>query len=438
MGGRWSPLPLAAGCFARSLPAPVGVLARFAAAIVVVAAALPVHAARADISCIECHRDQRSSQLRTPTIALSPSAHGRHNVDCTGCHGGRPDERTVRAHDPSAGFRPRPIPEAVPELCGHCHADAERMAESELPTDQESLFEASAHGRALAAGNWRAPTCISCHTAHSVRPVSDPDAPVHPDHVVDVCTDCHSSETVMEGTELPTDQGRKWERSVHGRAWALAVENGAYDDPAEGEILPPTCAGCHDAHGAQEGSQAIARCGVCHEAIREAFDSGPHAEAFRLRGFIDCAECHGSHDIRRADSSLIGIGRENACRRCHAADQEMYERIERMGRALARAEGAERRAEASETLGDAARERLIALRTQTRLAVHALDTDEVERLANELYDAAGEPEPSADAPSTEPEPWWSSLVLPASIAIGVAVALLLGLLGAWLRWRRAR
>lgn len=412
--------------------------ARFATVVFAIAC-LPVQAARADISCIECHRDQRISQLRTPAIEVSESTHGRNDVDCTGCHGGRPDERTVRAHDSSADFRPRPIPQAVPPICGRCHADAERMAESGLPTDQLGLYEQSAHGLALAAGNWRAPNCISCHTAHSVRSASDPEAPVHPNHVVDVCSDCHSSEVVMGGMDLPTDQERQWRRSVHGRVWESRVEEGAYDNPDPDRILPPTCAGCHDGHGAQEGSQAVARCGVCHQAVREAFDSGPHREAFQRRGFLDCVECHGSHDIRRADSSLLGVGREAACRSCHAQDQEMFERIEGMGRHLALAEAAERRAEASSSISDEQREHLRELRAELRLRVHALDHEAVERLSEGLVAASGEIQPSAEATtSTEAEPWWSGLVLQTSVVAGVVLIILLSVLGLWLRKRFAR
>ena len=67
-------------------------------------------------------------------------------------------------------------------------------------------------------------------------------------------------------------------------------------------------------------------CGQCHEGIKAAFDRGPHAAAFSRLGFLDCVECHGSHDVAAPDARLLS-GATAVCLRCHGRGQEAFERI---------------------------------------------------------------------------------------------------------------
>jgi len=153
---------------------------------------------------------------------------------------------------------------------------------------------------------------------------------------------------------------------VHGRAWA--ARGGDDERPA------PACADCHDPHGGAAGGEAAFSCVDCHEEIREAFDAGPHAEAFARRGFLDCIECHSNHEILPADASLVTAGRESACRRCHARGQDVYERIGSLGAALEEADAHRRRiANGDEALQAAAAEATVALVA----AVHRLAIDEL-------------------------------------------------------------
>ena len=88
-------------------------------------------------------------------------------VSCHGVHGIRgPKSRQSKVH-----------PQAIPETCGHCHADAKYMAGykkddgTPLPTDQLEKYKQSVHGKALLEkGDLGAPACNSCHGNHAAMP----------------------------------------------------------------------------------------------------------------------------------------------------------------------------------------------------------------------------------------------------------------------------
>lgn len=346
--------------------------ARWAVALLTLGALwAPVGVVHADTTCVRCHSRLWQRVLHRPQVDLTDSVHGEVGMECPDCHGGRGDEPTVRAHDPDAGFVPRPTPEQIVQICGGCHSDPSQVPE-DLPTDQLEKYRESVHFEML-PNNPRVATCARCHGAHDVKHVDDPHSPVNPDNVVDTCASCHSSPRTMAGTGLPTDQEARWRRSVHGRV--------AYEQPPDRR---PTCPACHDAHGARAGTVATAHCGRCHEELWEAYREGPHEEAFRRMGFNACAECHGSHSIQEADPTLIGVTRTAVCRRCHRQGQPMFETIRQLADDTHRAEAAARRA--LRLVGNEGDERddIIHARHMLRVSVHSLDAQRVADAASRL------------------------------------------------------
>jgi hypothetical protein len=97
-------------------------------------------------------------------------------------------------------------------------------------------------------------------------------------------------------------------------------------------------------------------------------------------GFLDCAECHGSHDLRPADGTMLeGLGA--ACQRCHGEGQEVYTRVQRL------MASAERLDAAREAWGEDDPRRLAVID-----AIHALDADALDHALE------GAPAPTPDAP----------------------------------------
>lgn len=118
--------------------------------------------------CASCHFDDfsKAEGLQRPTEGThldewELSAHSLAGVGCNACHGGDPDatdladaHRTVlsTANPASSVYLPN-----IPETCGSCH------------TGQLEAFKTSRHAGLIATGDYRAPTCITCHGSAGAR-----------------------------------------------------------------------------------------------------------------------------------------------------------------------------------------------------------------------------------------------------------------------------
>lgn len=161
---------------------------------------------------------------------------------CHRCHG---------AHDvfPSSDPRSRTNAARVAETCGACH---EGILEK---------YRASIHGRLLAAGDPRAPSCNDCHSSHEIA-VSR--------RALDVqilrtgCGHCHESRKLT------------YEDTFHGKSTSL------------GFLIAATCADCHSAHEILPASdtaswvhpdRVVGTCRQCHPNADERIASfRPHAD----------------------------------------------------------------------------------------------------------------------------------------------------------------
>ena len=60
-----------------------------------------------------------------------------------------------------------------------------------VPTEQYDSYRESYHGVANQYGSATVANCASCHTAHNVRPSSDPLSSVYVDNLPRTCGKCH-------------------------------------------------------------------------------------------------------------------------------------------------------------------------------------------------------------------------------------------------------
>jgi hypothetical protein len=270
--------------------------------------------AGAEESCVTCHPDVRTE--------YGQSVHARE-FGCTACHGGDPAVVGLEAHG-TPGWVGTPGRTAIPALCGSCHADAERMRPSGLPTDQYAQYRTSRHGQRLTEGDTRVAVCTDCHGAHGIAGAREPASPVAPRAVPATCGRCHADQSLMAAYGLPADPVEKFRASVHGRA--LLVDE---------HPRAPTCATCHGAHGTTAPHiGAISKtCGHCHSRTLGYFNEGPHGRAAREGKMSECIGCHGYHDTAPPDRALFDI----ACRGCHAAGDSAVATGERLKILLSRA-----------------------------------------------------------------------------------------------------
>lgn len=263
-------------------------------------------------SCIECHTKLDDQRLSAPATLFANDAHRARGLSCNDCHGGDPDADTKEAaKDVRKGYLGKPRTVDIPAYCGKCHSDATLMKKfnPSLRVDQEREYYTSVHGKLLKTGETRVATCISCHSVHGIRAISDPLSSVYPANVAETCSKCHASADYMRGLGIPSDQYAKYKTSVHAQA--------LYEKQ---DLSAPTCNDCHGNHGATPpGIASVANvCGQCHGRQAELFQTSPHKAAFDQKELSECITCHNNHAINKPGDQLIGTSEGALCINCHA------------------------------------------------------------------------------------------------------------------------
>lgn len=271
-------------------------------------------------SCLGCHQQQGMTadiggQPLPITIdpeAYSESVHGMENIACVDCH----TNITGFPHPEVTASSPRDFSLELYPTCQECH-----LEQYELTLD-------SVHQDELAAGNINAAVCSDCHDPHTQTRITDDNTgellPEARMAVPLTCAQCHSTiyETYLE--------------SVHGAALQ------------EGDPNVPTCTDCHGVHSIQSPetnsfrNSIPALCAECHANttmmapygistnVLDTYVSDFHGTTVKLfeethpdqpTDKAVCTDCHGYHDIIRADDPQAGIRfKDNLlvkCQQCH-------------------------------------------------------------------------------------------------------------------------
>jgi len=261
-------------------------------------------------SCYDCHVliDEKHAKL---SEAWRKSVHGKADIGCADCHGG--DPRTDEMNEsmaPEAGFIGVPPRILIPDVCGGCHSDVDRMRPYNLPTDQYMKYITSVHGRRLKERrDTKVAVCVDCHGAHEVKKASDPGAAVYPLNVPELCARCHSDTTLMEPYGIPTNQYELYRESVHGKALLERQDLGAAN-----------CASCHGSHAAKppDSPEVVNVCGKCHTATENYYKESRHSKIGEAGP--KCVTCHGDHDVPKPNESMFIHSEqleERRCTTCH-------------------------------------------------------------------------------------------------------------------------
>lgn len=273
-------------------------------------------------SCLFCHSDPElnvelgSGEILPLTIdpgAFDLSTHGSSGLTCVTCHS---DIETF-PHPERTAESIREFKLDYYTICKQCHEE------------QFNLTLDSVHQKAIAGGNNNAAVCTDCHNPHTQQKLTNPDTGELLDyarlHIPQTCAQCHSA---------IYDQYRE---SVHGKALT-----------EEGNLDVPTCIDCHGVHNIQSPNTATFRnstpflCAQCHTNNALMFKYGLSTDVLNTyvadfhgttvvlfdKNFPDqptnkpvCTDCHGVHDIARADDPNKGLQtRENLlarCQQCH-------------------------------------------------------------------------------------------------------------------------
>ncbi|MEJ2689223.1 MAG: hypothetical protein P8130_04605 [Deltaproteobacteria bacterium] len=252
------------------------------------------------VDCSICHAE--ITKLYDASIHGTLHAKGDPNAPvCTDCHG----SHDILTHEDQSSPT---FPRNIPDLCARCHRKGEKAALRYTGSQHEIVkhYLMSIHGQALTqAGLMISATCISCHTAHSMLPASDPRSSVNPDHVIHTCGKCHLG------------IADKFKKSIHS---ALVTKT---------KKKLPVCNTCHTSHTILRVDLPAFRrlilkeCGTCHKYETKTYFETIHGKASLLSGgarAAKCSDCHGAHDIQPSynlNSRLNPRNIEATCRKCH-------------------------------------------------------------------------------------------------------------------------
>ncbi len=272
-------------------------------------------------ACGSCHKDKKA-EFETSAHANGLREGIKGSPNCYTCH----RNPIVSANTLTDSTE---IKIAQEKLCISCHLDNQEIRSRTSPSAGFiNSYEQSVHGKALLGGNGKAANCVNCHTAHKVKPASDPTSTVNRFNVPNTCGHCHSS--------IASD----YKQSVHG----VAILQ-------KGNLDAPVCTTCHGEHNILNPnnpssptayanvSQEI--CSKCHSSVTlsakyglnpnrwSTFKDSYHGLAMQGGATIvaNCASCHTAHNVLPPSDPRSSVYKGNlskTCGRCHPGANEKF------------------------------------------------------------------------------------------------------------------
>lgn len=135
------------------------------------------------VACIECHSGEFKQYSRSEHARGILSGSNEPPI-CTDCHG---NHYILSSEDKRSPTHP----DNVAWVCAKCHANEAMMLRHGVNPHTVTTYLGSFHGKKLRLGSRRTPSCMTCHSHHSILPPNDPASPMHPSKRASVCSSCH-------------------------------------------------------------------------------------------------------------------------------------------------------------------------------------------------------------------------------------------------------
>jgi len=296
-------------------------------------------------TCLGCHKNKNVQIFKG-------SIHDNKNVKCSDCHQGGHTVKKISKND-------------VLGVCGKCHSK-----------DKEA-FTNSIHQVVLRQGNSKAPSCIDCHGSHqilrskmdiesqgclkchldekmfpgegkgSTKFISEYRVSIHATIQKDGkqaagCTDCHGNHMIQQGDPNKPSVSRTKILETCSKCHSKEVEN--FKKSTHGQELlngnekAPSCATCHGEHNIKSVSKSdefskinqVDLCLKCHQeqklphknykgedVLISNYKESYHYIALKSgKNAATCADCHGSHEMKKVDDPDAKINRYNIPKTC--------------------------------------------------------------------------------------------------------------------------
>ncbi len=280
------------------------------------------------LPCVGCHKDLEGKELPheerlAPAVCSdchpaetklhAESLHGKAvkrgdplAPRCVDCHG---NHAIVAKSDPRSPVAPM----RIPFLCGKCHQEGAPVARQRTIHQDHILenYSESIHGEGLLRkGLIVSATCVSCHTAHSILPHTDPASSIARKNIAMTCTKCHAQIEVVHRKVI---KGELWEKEAH---------------------VLPACVDCHQPHKARrvfyDQGMADKDCLRCHERPdivsardRRSMTVNPLELAGSRHVRIACSQCHSGVNVAK-ERPCEAITQKVDCASCHAEIGQQY------------------------------------------------------------------------------------------------------------------
>jgi hypothetical protein len=276
--------------------------------ITVVAAQSPAVDPPTNDVCISCHGDPDAVSAAGRSVAVDEtrfgeSIHGLLGMACVDCH----TDLAATEDFPHAE-------QLEPVACSMCHDAA------------VATYDLGIHAKARRENESSvAAACVDCHTAHEIRPSTDPDSRTYPLNIPATCARCHGDAQIIAAGHISIGNvPALYDDSIHGRAVSRS-----------GLLVAPNCTSCHGSHDIRQKSDPESRvnhanvpsvCGSCHEGILRVYGTGVHGSGLASGngGAPVCSDCHSAHGIQRADVSAWQLDVIGECGTCHTQQMRTY------------------------------------------------------------------------------------------------------------------
>jgi cytochrome b subunit of formate dehydrogenase len=268
-----------------------------------------------NVNCGTCHEDAQQE--------YGESLHGLKFINrvelapkCSDCHGvhnilsiSNPESQTYFQN--------------LPSTCCSCHESRGKQIRSEFkqPCVREEYLR-GVHGKMVAEGLDFAPTCNTCHPAHSIRKRIDPQSTISKRNIGNTCGQCHLEELA------------KYSESIHASALYHGVLESATCTDCHGEhqILHPdsalfvadhdACIGCHN-------DEKVVKKYNLQKTVVSTYVDSYHGLSIKLgeKDAATCGSCHGNHDIHPSDHQHSSTHEDHVvetCSKCHENSTESF------------------------------------------------------------------------------------------------------------------